>query len=201
MHPAVRLAAAVLLLPLASCEHVGEAPELLASPSSLQLTAIGDTALITPIFTGISLTAPTSDVVTWASDNPSTATVLANGLVRAVGPGTANITVRRLNRVYTVPVTVTQLPTALVLGPPVQNTFESALLSGQTLQLYARVTDRNGYDLVGGTVAWSSLNPQVASVSSTGVVTALQTGQGSVRARVGLLSETILFKVCTGQIC
>ncbi len=76
-------------------------------------------------------------------------------------------------------------------GPPpsVKDVTVSAnattLLVGATTQLTARVTDVNGQPVEHAPVTWSSLTPSVIGVSVAGIATALQAGQGTVRATSG----------------
>src|SRR5689334_4648948 len=53
---------------------------------------------------------------------------------------------------------------------------------GGTLQLAATLRDQSGNVLSGRTVAWTTSNPGVASVSSTGLVTGVATGSTTIRA-------------------
>ena len=65
-------------------------------------------------------------------------------------------------------------------------TPESSLLTvGDTLRLVASARDVGGAPLLGRVVAWSSDAPAIATVSSTGRVTAISPGL----ARVSALSE------------
>lgn len=63
----------------------------------------------------------------------------------------------------------------------------SATLStiGQTLQINATVLDQDNNPLTGATVAWSSNNPAAATVSSSGLVTAVSGGTAQIRATSG----------------
>ncbi len=76
-------------------------------------------------------------------------------------------------------------------GPPptVKDVSVSAsattLLVGATTQLTARVTGVDGQLVPHPQVSWSSLTPSIIGVSATGVATALQAGQGTVRAISG----------------
>ncbi|MBA4072926.1 MAG: hypothetical protein C0497_13965 [Gemmatimonas sp.] len=62
---------------------------------------------------------------------------------------------------------------------------DTTLLVGASTQLTARVTDVNGQPVEHPRVSWSSLTPSVIGVSVTGIATALQAGQGTVRASSG----------------
>jgi len=76
-------------------------------------------------------------------------------------------------------------------GPPptVKEVSVSAgsttLLVGASIQLTAQVTGVDGQPVEGAHVVWSSLTPSVIGVSSGGIATALQAGQGTVRATSG----------------
>lgn len=59
------------------------------------------------------------------------------------------------------------------------------LTPGATLQLYAQVLDAKSRALVGRPVQWISLEPQLATVSSTGLVTAVAAGTARIRATSG----------------
>ena len=73
-------------------------------------------------------------------------------------------------------------------GPPptVKEVAVSAtsttLLVGATTQLTARVTGVDGQPVEHAEVTWSALNPAIVSVTPAGVATAMQAGQGTVRA-------------------
>ena len=60
---------------------------------------------------------------------------------------------------------------------------------GETQQLFATVTDRNG-NRVDATVTWSSSNPEIASVTSAGLVTSQASGSTEVTATAGSASST-----------
>ncbi|MDR1806096.1 MAG: Ig-like domain-containing protein [Clostridium sp.] len=116
----------------------------------------------------------------WTSSNTAVATVDANGKVTAktvTKKSTANITLQYWNGVKkTITVTVLPKPTSVKL-----NTTKAALVSAQTLQLSATATpaDSATYTTTanGG---WSSSNTAVATVSSTGKVTAVGAGTATI---------------------
>jgi hypothetical protein len=60
---------------------------------------------------------------------------------------------------------------------------------GETQQLLATVTDRSGNRL-DATITWSSSNPGIASVTSTGLVTSQASGSTQVTATAGSVSAT-----------
>jgi hypothetical protein len=66
---------------------------------------------------------------------------------------------------------------------------------GETVQFTARVIDRNGQTVSGAAIEWSSSNASVATVSPTGVVTAVAIGEATITARYGSASASATFEV------
>lgn len=116
------------------------------------------------------------ETLTWSSSHTSIATVDDNGLVTAVSPGTASITVMSSTgltancTVYVLPVlveTVTVTP------------FNVEAVEGTSVQLKAEVSPTNATDT---TVTWKSNNENVATVDETGIVTIQSPGDAIVTA-------------------
>jgi len=61
----------------------------------------------------------------------------------------------------------------------------SSLRVGQTQQLAATVLDKTGATVAAGAVTWTSVEPTIATVSATGLVTMLTTGSTAIQATVG----------------
>jgi len=114
--------------------------------------------------------------VIWTSSNSSVATVDVEGLVTAVGEGTATITAQAEGKSDTAAVTVT-IPVASVDVTPATGTLNA----GQTLQLTATPKDGSGNTL-SRSVTWSSSNDAVATVDQTGFVTAVSEGTATITA-------------------
>ena len=74
---------------------------------------------------------------------------------------------------------------AAVRVVPEELTFTAA---GQTAQLAATVLDESGRVVEGAKLSWQSANPAVATVDAAGLVTAVDIGITTVRARWGSLS-------------
>ena len=130
---------------------------------------------------------------TFSSSATGVVTVAADGTVRGVAAGTATITV-----------TVEQLSaTALVrveaAGPPppapvsriVLSTGDFALRVGETRQVTATLLDASGNTVTGRPVSWSVTSGSVASVSSTGLVTALGTGTARIDVRADGITASV----------
>src|SRR6266550_4647296 len=116
--------------------------------------------------------------VTWASGNPSIATVSPSGQVTGAAPGTAPITATSEGKSGTATLTVTTVPVAAVSMSPATATIRV----GQTMQLTATPKDSAGSTLAGRTVTWASSNTSVASVSGSGLVTSVVAGTATLTA-------------------
>jgi galactose oxidase len=102
------------------------------------------------------------------------ATVSGAGLVSGVAVGTAKITATSEGKsgTATVTVTATPEPVASVEVTPAAPNVDA----GSTVQLTATPKDTAGQPLSGRSVTWSSADPQVATVSSAGLVTGVTSG-------------------------
>jgi uncharacterized protein YjdB len=70
-----------------------------------------------------------------------------------------------------------------------------ALVDAQTAQLAAVAKDTSGNEIAGKAFAWSSSNPGVASVTSTGLVTGLAAGTATITATADGKSATAVVTV------
>ncbi|MNG92351.1 Bacterial Ig-like domain (group 2) [compost metagenome] len=132
--------------------------------------------------------------VQWSSSDPSIATVSLTGLVTAVAPGTATITGTLDGQTATLSVTVTNA--ILNAGGLSISTPPLALAAGQSGQLAASGSYSDGSTInVTANVQWSSDNPAVATVSQTGLVTAVNPGiatiTGTLDGQTATLSVTV----------
>lgn len=129
-------------------------------------------------------------VPAWSSSAPGSATVDAGGLVTGVDPGTAWI-VAQLDGVRdSARVTVELRPVATVVVQP----SESNIRVDETIQLSARVLADDG-TVYHRDVAWSSADPDIATIDATGVVTGERTGTATIRARVDGVTGTAVVHV------
>lgn len=89
----------------------------------------------------------------------------------------ANVSVPVVSTSGTLTVTVTiGTVTVTVTGPT------GPLAAGATRQLTARVLDGTGADIPGAVVLWATSNPGIATISATGLVTALRAGTVEISA-------------------
>ena len=141
--------------------------------------AFGDSANLTASVTYTHGT--TGSAVTWASSNEAVATVDANGTVKAVGLGTANITaVSKANGV------TTSVPVAFTVNPKVTvspTTLDMGV--GGTGSLTATAQPAGTY-----TYTWTS--------SNTGAATVAQSGNPAAVTGVALGTSTITVTATSG---
>ena len=131
---------------------------------------------------GSTLDVTESGQVSYQSDTPGVATVINDGRVTAVGPGSANISINYGDISIQVPVTVKP---PLTIVPAV-----SSIYVGQTERLYAQFTVPGGTDT---SVVWS-LNPALGSIDGTGQYTApdsLASWQGVTAAATSVADPTL----------
>ena len=119
----------------------------------------------------------TNQNLTWSSGNTAVATVCAGGIVTGVSIGTAAITVITVDGGFSATRNITVNP-VLATGVSLNRTATS-LEVGNTETLTATVTPHNATDQ---SVTWSSSNNTVATVSATGVVTAIYPGTATITA-------------------
>jgi M6 family metalloprotease-like protein len=122
-----------------------------------------------------------STAVTWSSSNDAVATVSSAGLITALAPGA--VTIRATSTANptisgTASLTVQPRPVAAVTLAPAADT----LLVGQTRTFAATLRDATGATLTDRAVTWSTSAVAVASVSTSGVVTALAPGRAIISA-------------------
>ncbi|MDR2809599.1 MAG: Ig-like domain-containing protein [Tannerellaceae bacterium] len=109
--------------------------------------------------------------VSWASSNTSVATVSATGLVTAVAAGSATITVTTADGGKTAGCNVSvTVPVVAVTAVSLNKTSLSLGRMGATEQLTTTITPSNASNKQ---VTWHSNNTSVATVSATGLVTAV----------------------------
>lgn len=116
--------------------------------------------------------------VAFTTSNETVATVSNAGAVTGLAPGSAIITANSEGKTAVATVTVSSVPVASVVVTPTG----SDLVAGQTTQLHAEPRDESGQPLAGRAVTWSTSAPNVASVSSSGLVTAIAPGQATISA-------------------
>ena len=163
---------------------------IVVSPSQLSLIAGQTVALGVQVFDAAG-NVLSGRPVAYSSDIAGIVTVSNTGVVSAVAPGSTTVTVTSEGRSASVSVVVAAVPIASIRVTPDRVTLTTR---GDTL-LTAVALDALGAVLGNRTITWSSGSPSVATVSSTGVVTAVGVGTVIILAqaegRIGSATVTV----------
>jgi uncharacterized protein YjdB len=161
--------------------------ETVSSGHTVQLTAhAADSA-------GNELTGRT---VGWASSDEGVATVSTSGLVTAAKIGTATITATSEGIHGTASIRVAAGGVAKITVDP----GSVGLVAGKTQQLSASMKDESGNALATQGITWSSANNSIASVSTSGMVTALHTGSTTISASANGITGQASVVVSAGAV-
>lgn len=149
----------------------------------------------------VSPTNATDKSITWSSSASSILSINAqSGVAEALTDGRATITAQAGNERATIEVTVTAA-TVAVESVTISPESLEPLLPEEQVQLSATVTPDNATDK---SVAWESLNEDVATVDQTGLVTAVAEGEATIRATAGdqsaSLNVTVLSPYAQGWV-
>ncbi len=150
------------------------------SPATASITT-GQAATFAATVRDASGNVLTGNTITWSSTNTAVATVSSAGIATAVAVGTATIRGTTGGQTGSATLTVTATtpnPVATVTLSPTSDTVNV----GQTVTYTPTLRDASGAVLTGRTIAWTSTNTAVATVSSAGVVTGVGAGTATVRA-------------------
>jgi uncharacterized protein YjdB/alpha-tubulin suppressor-like RCC1 family protein len=179
-----RCCATVLLAACGSAAATSMPPADPVSSVTLDVSALalnpGQTSTLHAILKDAAGTTLADRSVTWSTSNAAVATVDANGTVRAVSVGSAQITASSETRSASTEVAVSTVvvPVASVLVTPPS----ASIAIGASQQLLAATRDASGNTLSGHTITWSSLTPAIATVNGSGLVTAIAAGTVTIQA-------------------
>jgi uncharacterized protein YjdB len=139
---------------------------------------VGGTTTLTATINDATGAAVTDRAVNWASNNVAVATVSASGVVTGQAAGTAVISATSDGRSGSATVTVVPVPVGSVTISP----SSAALVPTQVLSLSVEVRDENKAVVTDRAITFTSSNPAVATVSTTGAVTAVTPGSTTITA-------------------
>jgi uncharacterized protein YjdB len=148
---------------------------------------VGQSAQLTATIKDAAGVAMTGRTITWASNNVAVATVSASGLVTAVSAGSATISATAdgvTGQASFATAAVTAASVAITPNAP-------SVQAGQYTQLTATAYDASGAALASRVPTWSSSNPAIATISSTGRLTGVATGTANITATVDGKSATV----------
>ena len=146
--------------------------------------AVGRTRQLAAVVRDASGSELTGRGLTWTSSDPAVAAVSTLGAVTGLKPGPATITATAEGRsgsfALTVEATTSNLPAAV--ASVTVNGGGRALEVSETMQFTAAAKDAKGSVLGDRTIVWSTGDPKVALVGSSGLVTAVGPGTAAISA-------------------
>ena len=151
------------------------------TPAAQTLVSFGETLQLTaqPLDANDNLVVDIG--VGWSSADESVATVDSDGLVTAVANGSADITATAEQFSAAAAITVDQRPASVDVSP----SEDTLVAIGDTVRFTAEPLDANGNSVVDAGVEWTSSDADVATVDSSGLVTATGNGSADVVAAAG----------------
>ena len=157
------------------------ATTLTLSATVLSFSSLGTTEQLTATVRDQNGAAMSGASVAWASSASSVASVSSTGLVAAVADGPATVTATSGSATGTASVTVQQVAASVTLSP------SSLALAGPgaTMTVTASVIDAGGSEIVSPDLTWSSSDESIATVSSSGLVTAVASGSATITVASG----------------
>jgi uncharacterized protein YjdB len=166
-------------------ETVGSAPVATVTVNLASTSlAPGQTTQATAVARDANGNVLTGRSVSWSSLNTGIATVSTSGVVTAVAAGSATIQATVETKIGTTGLTVTSTTAPAPVATVSVTLGATSLAPGQTTQATAVARDASGNVLTGRIVAWSAVNPGIATVSTSGLVTAVTAGSATIRATV-----------------
>ena len=148
------------------------------TPSTVSIGQTAQASATLRDSSGATVTGPT---ITWQSSDATVAQVDATGRVSAAKAGVTTIKATSSGITNGASLTVSAqapVPVASVAVSPAN----PSLTVGGTVQLTATTKDANNNVLTGRAVSWNSSNSGVASVSTSGLVTAVAAGSAQITA-------------------
>ena len=187
-----------MAMAVAACDDpAGPVPvDRIALSAPAATVIVGQTLQITAVVMDEDGDTLTDRSVEWSSANDAVATVSAAGLVTGVSPGGVVITAKAEGKTSEFTLNVVPVPVASVVVAP----DPAEVPVGTTRELFATARDAAGTPLTGRAVVWTSSNPEVATVSSSGVVTALRQGAATITATVDGQTGTSRINAVPGPV-
>ena len=138
--------------------------------------------------------APTGTVVTWAVSPANVASVSSTGLITA-GTTAGTATVSATSGTFTKNMQITVAASGSIAVQLSLSANPTSVKIGQTSQVSALVGYPVGTTVPGAPVVWTSMQPSIASVSSTGVVKGLAVGTVTIQGQADTIKRTISIAV------
>lgn len=186
----------LVLLLLAACGDPagnGQAkqPTITLTPTMATLELGGTQKLTAAVKDGAGSSVDNPEL-TWASADPTVATVNAEGVVTGIKAGetTISATYRTVKATASIKVEAAAARPSITVSPP-----EATIGLNATRQLTATVKDTAGNTVANPVLTWSSDAPAVANVSATGLVTSFAVGTANISVSFEGVTATAVLTV------
>ncbi|MCG7376310.1 type I pullulanase [Paenibacillus sp. ACRSA] len=165
-------------------------PAVVEINSPRQVYSPGETAELRAVVRDLLGNVVENTEVRWTSSHPDVMRIQSNGAIQAVQTGEASITAQcgELTSTCTLQVEQRYAERIEIVGEPIMYTTRIS-------RFRALVLDQFGQPLQGTKLRWSSLNPEVAAVSTAGIVRALTPGSSDIVAEAGGIRASVMTKV------
>jgi uncharacterized protein YjdB len=195
-----RLATVVVALSGWSCgstapDATPQVATVVVSPATSTLALNAQLPLQAEVRDGAGTVVPGASI-TWTVKDPKIVSVSAAGVVTGLAVGSTQVAANALGKSGIATITVTKTPVANVVLLP--NRVDAKV--GSTTQLTATAFDGSGNALTDRAIVWSSSNQAVATVSTSGLVTAVAPGTSTITAASEGKTSTSIVTVAQGAV-
>lgn len=200
MKPIVVHSILVFLMTVLACGgEVSTAPSevttVTVTPASTSIASVGETIELSAVASNADGNVILHKSFTWATSDTSVAAVNTRGTVTAVANGLATITATTEGVAATATITVAQQVVTMEVVPA----WVSLVSLGETLQLAATAFDARGNAIAGEPFTWTTSDESLATVNTSGLVTAIAPGSASIVVAAVNLSDTARITVFDGE--
>jgi 6-phosphogluconolactonase (cycloisomerase 2 family) len=134
--------------------------------------------------------------VTWTSSNSAVATIASGGLATGVSAGTANITAGlpgRTSNAAVLTVTASSTLQSIAVTPPLPSIVVGATQQFAATGTYKNADGSTSTKDISGQVTWASATTTAATISASGLATAVAAGTSVISATLnGVMGQTTL---------
>lgn len=166
--------------------------DLSGNSNSLHL---GDTLQLTAICKDNDVTVD-SPVITWSSSNESIMTIDSNGLITSIALGSATITGQFNGVTGTLDLNVIERPHTYTIT---LSESSKSLYTGNTYNIVALCTD-DGNAVSSPVLSYSSSDANIATISESGLVTAIASGAATITVSYENVSATLSLNISTEPV-
>lgn len=134
--------------------------------------------------------------IAWNSSDTSKLMISSTGMVAALSEGKSLITASAEGKSASIEISVLKVLTPeQTVTSMILNSTVKYLSEGEQFQFMASAFNGGGELVDDVNIEWSSLNDDVASISSTGIANAISVGKTTIKAKVGSVESVVAIEV------